>query len=148
MKSRLTMSTVAAGISILAVLLAGCGGGTGTTPTPGTSNPPNRVLSGQVTYAGKISPAHQIIIIVSRIGDQAPAYSTVIGKPGSYTINNVSDSTYTVFAFMDLGDDMGPPQPSEPLGSYDPNGDGKSDEIIVKDGKGLTGINITLLDPK
>ena len=148
MKIRSVMATTVTGISVLAVLLVGCGGGTGTTSTPGTSSPLNRVLSGQVTYAGKISPAHQIIIIVSRIGDQAPAYSTVIGKPGSYTINNVSDSTYTVFAFMDLGDDMGPPQPGEPLGSYDSNGDGKSDEIIMKNGEGLSGINIALLDPK
>ncbi len=83
-----------------------------------------------------------------RTGEQAPAYSTVIRQPGPYTISNVTDSTYLLSAFMDLGDDMGAPQPNEPSGAYDQNGDGKGDEVAMKDGKGLTGIDITIRDPK
>jgi hypothetical protein len=148
MKPRLVVIMAAIGISLLALLPAGCSNGAGTTSTPGTSTPPNRAITGQVTYAGNVKPAHQIIIVVMRKGEQAPAYSAVISKPGSYTINNVADAIYTAFAFMDLGDDMGSPQPNEPSGYYDANGDGKGEDIIMQDGKGLNGIDILLADPK
>jgi hypothetical protein len=107
-----------------------------------------RTISGKIIYNGKNQPIHQIIVVANRQGQQAPAYSTIIRQPGPYTLGNVADATYTITAFMDLADDMGPPGPNEPVGTYDTNGDGKSDLVTMKDGKGLAGIDVTLRDPK
>ncbi len=65
---------------------------------------------------------------------------------GPYTISNVADGNYLLVAFMDTGDDMGPPQPGEPLGWYDPGGDGSPDVVTVSGGAHLTGIDIILRD--
>jgi len=148
MKPRLLVPTLTVVASILALLLSGCGGNKGTTSKQGSTNPPNKSVSGDITYTGNISPTHQVIIIIFRPGDQSPYYSTVISKPGPYTISNVADSTYKIYAFMDLGDDMGPPQPNEPVGYYNSNGSSQSADFIMSGGVGLTGIDITLLDPK
>ena len=149
MRPRSSMSTVVVVISTLVVLLVGCAGNKETTSTPVSTNPPSRSITGVVTYAGNVSPTHQIIVVAGRIGEQgSPAYSAVLKQPGAYTISNVTDASYNIFAFMDLGDDMGSPQPNEPSGYYDLNKDGQGDEVIMIDGKGLTGINITLYDPK
>jgi hypothetical protein len=47
---------------------------------------------------------------------------------------------------MDLGDDMGPPGATEPVGIYDANGDGTADQATMQGGTGLTGIDIALKD--
>jgi len=143
MKPRLLVTTVLFVLSSAVVIMAGCGGNKGTTSTQSSTNPPNKSISGNITYAGNINPTHQVIIILFKPGDQTTAYSTVISKPGQYIFNNVADSTYNIYAFMDLGDNMGPPQPNEPIGYYNSNAN-----IIMNGGIGLTGIDITLLDPK
>jgi hypothetical protein len=43
---------------------------------------------------------------------------------------------------------MGAPLPNEPVGAYDANGDGKPDDVAMKGGKGLGGMDITLSDQK
>ena len=148
MKNRSLISTGMIVVSIIAFSLTGCGGDKGITSSQGSSISPGRNISGNVTYNGTINPIHQIVVVVSRIGEQNPAYSIVLQQPGAYTIGNVSDASYNIFAFMDLGDDMGPPQVSEPSGYYDSNGDGQGDPVIMAGGKSIAGINITLLDPK
>jgi hypothetical protein len=106
-------------------------------------------IRGAISYTGHVTAAHNVIIFASRQGEAGPpAYATVIPGPGPYTITNVADYTYTVGAFMDLGDDMGPPQPGEPFGWYDPAGDGWPDPVIVSGGNPATGVNITLHDPR
>ncbi|OGO60245.1 MAG: hypothetical protein A2032_01690 [Chloroflexi bacterium RBG_19FT_COMBO_49_13] len=114
-------------------------------PTP----PPTDTGSilGWISYTGQISPTHHIIVFVTRWGDQAPTYFSVIPGAGSYTITNVAAYTYTVGAFMDLDDDMGPPQPDEPFGWYDPLGDGAPDLVVVDEGVQVMGIDIILADP-
>jgi hypothetical protein len=112
-------------------------------PTP----PSTGSISGRISYTGHISPSHPIIVFVSRWGEQGPpSYSTVIPGAGFYTITNVAAYTYTVGAFMDLGDDMGPPQAGEPFNWYDPNGDGNPDVVIVRENEPLTAIDIVLHD--
>lgn len=145
MKLKRRMLVSVACLALLMMSLAGCGSSEKTaTPTP---TPVPRTISGRISYEGNIQPTHQIIVVAGRQGEQNPAYSAVIRQPGLYTISNVTDATYTIFAFMDVGDDMGPPQPNEPAGYYDADGDGKGDVVVLKDGKPLTGIDITLRDP-
>lgn len=106
-------------------------------------------ISGWISYTGRITATYNTIVFASRQGEQGPpAYATVISSTGLYTITNVPDYTYTVAAFMDLGGDMGPPEPDEPFGWYDPGGDGQPDPVIVSEGNVVTGINITLQDPR
>ncbi len=104
-------------------------------------------ISGQVTYTGQVTTLHNIAVIVIRQGEQQPAYNAVIAGAGPYTVGNVADGAYTVAAFMDLGDDMGPPQPGEPFAWHDPGGDGQPDVVTVTGGNAVTGINIALHDP-
>ena len=121
---------------------AGTGGGA----TPTAAGPVAKTVSGTITYAGSVSPTHQIIIVLNRQGEQAPANSTVVAKPGPYSIGGVADGTYSISAFMDLGDDMGPPGANEPAGIYDKNGDGTADALTIQGGVGLAGIDIALKD--
>ena len=51
-----------------------------------------------------------------------------------------------VAAFMDRDGDMGSREPDEPMGWYDPGGDGNPDPVIVSGGGAVTGIDITLRD--
>ena len=141
----LMTGTRLAAAGVLAVsLLAACGsssstlGPTGIAATPTAAGPVAKTVSGTITYAGSVSPAHQIIIVLNRQGESAPAYSTVVAKPGPYSIGGVADGTYSITAFMDLGDDMGPPGTAEPIGTYD--------VLTMQNGQGLTGIDITLKD--
>ncbi len=105
-------------------------------------------ISGRISYTGRVTVAHNIVVGAARLGEQGPpAYATVISGVGPYTITNMADYTYTVFAFMDLGGDMGPPEPGEPFGWYDPTGDGYPDPVVVSGGSPVMGIDITLHDP-
>ncbi len=70
----------------------------------------------------------------------------MLAKPGPYTLANVDDASYTVSAFIDLGDDMGAPKADEPQGSFDAGGDGTPDAVVIQGGKAATGVNITLRD--
>ena len=109
--------------------------------------PPTGSISGLISYTGKITSSHNLIIIANRQGVPGPpAYYTVIGSVGSYTMSNVADGTYNLAAYMDLGNDMGPPQPGEPFGWYDPGSDQQPDPVTITGGNAVTNIDITLLD--
>jgi hypothetical protein len=103
-------------------------------------------IAGWISYGGGITTTHNVIVVAGRLGEP-PAYSTVIYGVGPYTITNVADGTYNVAAFMDLDGDMGPPQPDEPFGWYDPTGDGNPDPVVVSEGNAVTGIDVMLHDP-
>lgn len=130
------------------LIVAGCGP-SGSTAGP-TSGPTAaaRVISGSVVYGGGALANHRIVVGAVRVGEQgAPAYSTVITAPGSYELAGVADGTYTVFAFIDLGDDMGAPQPGEPQGWYDVAGDGTPDPVSITSGSSAPGVDVTLQEP-
>jgi hypothetical protein len=106
-------------------------------------------ISGWISYTGRITTPHNIIVFAGQQGGEGPpAYAAVIFGTGFYTIPNVPDHTYTVGAFMDLGGDMGPPEPDEPFGWYDLGGDGQPDPVLVSESHATTGIDITLYDPR
>jgi hypothetical protein len=138
---RKILSVAVAALAI--AVLAGCGGGS---PATSTAAAQPRTISGTVSYTGSVSAAHQIIVVATRQGEQTPAYSAVLKKPGGYTFSSVTDGTYFVIAFMDLGDDMGAPLPNEPYGVYDTSGDGQLDTVVVSGGQAVTGVDITLVD--
>lgn len=107
-----------------------------------------RTISGEITYGGAALDGHKIVIAVNRQGDNGPpAYSAILTGMGPYTIENVADGSYTILAFIDLGDDMGAPEPDEPSGTYDASGDGTPDVIVVADGTSVTSVDIALTDP-
>lgn len=129
--------TVTAGAAITAVdiLLAD--------PSP----PAAGSISGRIAYSGVITGTHNIVIFAGRQGDPGPpAHAAVIAGTGVYAIAHVPDGDYLVGAFIDLGGDMGPPQPDEPFGWYDPTGDGQPDAVAIRAGGAATGIDITLRD--
>lgn len=106
-----------------------------------------RTINGRVTYPGNALDGHKIIIAINRQGDAGPpAYSATLTKTGTYTISNVADGTYTVLAFIDLGDDMGAPQANEPVGTYDPDANGVADLVVLEGGVGVNGINVSIKD--
>ena len=147
MKLRVVAGLLAAGV-ISASTLAGCGGSSATSnPTSGgPAGPAAQTIAGTVSYTGTTSPTHQIIVVAVREGEQAPAYSAVIAKPGPYSLTGVADGKYLISAFMDLGDDMGPPGANEPAGVYDASKDGTADPAVIQGGVGLAGVDIELKD--
>jgi hypothetical protein len=140
--------------SLIAVLaLSACGGGA--TPTPGSANAtpgspssaPAREISGTVAYDGTALDGHKIVVGAVLAGTAgAPAASAVLAGPGPYRMTGLADGSYTVFAFIDLGDDMGAPGPTEPLGWYDVAADGTADPVVVASGTGVTGVDIKIRD--
>jgi uncharacterized cupredoxin-like copper-binding protein len=105
-----------------------------------------RTISGRISYAGKALAGHKIVIAVNRQGESAPAYSATLTKLGEYSISGVTDGSYSVVAFIDVGDDMGPPKADEPAGTYDPDGNGTPDLVVMVNGGGGQGIDIVLKD--
>jgi hypothetical protein len=132
-------------VVILAVLAVACGGSEAA--PEGTATPAPRTISGQIIYTGSALANHKIIVTAVRSGvEGAPVYVAVLTSAGAYTLTNVADSSYNIFAFIDLGDDMGSPQPDEPSGWYDPGDDGVPDSVIMQDGNPATGVDITIRD--
>jgi hypothetical protein len=109
-------------------------------PAPGS-------ISGRVSYTGRITGTHNVIVFVGRQGEQGPpAYVAILAGPGPYTVTNVADGVYVVGAYMDVDGDMAAPEPDEPLAWYDPGGDRQPDSVTVHGGP-VTGIEIALSDP-
>jgi hypothetical protein len=148
-KQTLLMGTL---VLALSVALGACSGSGGTpqatgTPATATTAVASKAISGTVRYAGAKLAAHKIIISAVLGGSQgAPGYSAVITAPGPYTLANVADGSYVVIAFIDTGDDMGPPGETEPLGWYDVAGDGTADPVVIAAGGAATGIDIAIKD--
>lgn len=128
-------------------LVIGCGG-SGASPSPTASpTPPVRAITGEIAYSGNAQANHKIVVGAVRAGEgDAPAYSAVITTPGPFALTDVVDGTYLVFAFIDMGDDMGAPQAGEPHGWYDVGGDGQPDEVTIVNGSAAAGVDITLQD--
>lgn len=147
-KSTMSKHALASWLVVLMLAAVGCSGPAAPSTATATPLPASRSVSGEISYAGAARANHKIIVVANRVGEQgAPAYSTSISGPGPFILLNVTDSTYNVFAFIDLGDDMGAPKPDEPAGWYDANGDGTPDAVVVQNGRPVTAVNITLRDP-
>jgi hypothetical protein len=142
------ITPLATGTLVVAIGTIACSS-VGTTPSPGpTAMPAGRSISGQVTYDGKLLDGHKIVVVAARAGEQGPpAYSVVLSGPGAYRLTDVSDGTYTLLAFIDLGDDMGSPQTGEPVGSYDLAADRTADPVVMAGGGATRGVDILISDP-
>ena len=107
-------------------------------------------ISGTVTYYGGITSTHQIYVAVFTRTNQPPlpGVGDDLSSPGgSYTVSGLDDGDYYVNAFLDANDSGGGlPDPDEPLGWYDPNGDGDPDAVTVAGGA-ATGIDIVMGGP-
>ncbi|MBI4729472.1 MAG: hypothetical protein HY775_08240 [Acidobacteria bacterium] len=146
MASRVALFASLAGAGLLAACGGGGNGETGSPPTAPAGSA--RTVSGRINYSGTALGSHKIVVVLNRQGDAGPpAYSAVLSRPGEYAIGDVADGSYTVLAFIDLGDDMGAPQADEPTGVYDPGGDGTPDVVIVRDGGPASGIDVAIKDP-
>lgn len=104
-------------------------------------------ISGTVGYSGTVSSAHQIVVILDRPGALSPFRYQVLSNPGPYLLEDVPAGTYTVWAFMDLGDKLQNWGVDEPKGVFDANHDGAADRVVVTRGFAVTGIDIVLRDP-
>ena len=144
-KVRATAGLLLVLLTAASIVISACGGNKeASEPTESAVLP--HTISGRVDYAGSSLSNHKIVIAVNRQGESSPAYSAILTKAGAYAISNVADGAYTIIAFIDLGDDMGPPQPNEPSGTYDAGNDGTPDSFVLKDGGPATGIDITIVD--
>ena len=153
-KVRATAGLVLVLLTAASIVISACGGNKEASEPTGSAVLPH-TISGRVDYAGSSLSNHKIVIAVNRQGESSPAYSAILTKAGAYAIltkagayaiSNVADGAYTIIAFIDLGDDMGPPQPNEPSGTYDAGNDGTPDSFVLKDGGPATGIDITIVD--
>ena len=136
-----------AGWLIATSIIAGCSAPVATTQPTDTPLPAQRTISGTISYSGAAFAPHRIVVVAVRSGDQGPpAYSALLPSAGPYALTNVADASYTVLAFIDLGDDMGAPLPGEPQGFYDTAGDGDPDPVAMLDGKSVAGVDITIRD--
>lgn len=119
-----------------------------TIPGPTTTTiavPIDETIAGTVVFSGDAGSG-VIIVVANLVGSNSPPlYSAVLAGAGPYALTGVADGEYVLTAFLDAGDDRGPPEAGEPQGSYDPNGDGTPDSVFVTGGVGLIDIDITLL---
>ncbi|MBE3141782.1 MAG: hypothetical protein IMZ53_14495, partial [Thermoplasmata archaeon] len=113
---------------------------------------PTHSISGTVYYED--IPESQLIIAYfdEEPTGQDPTGAIVISDPLEfpipYTIPDLVDDTYYVFAFIDHDNDMGPPQPDEPIGNAINNTVAEGFDPIVVNGSDVTGADITLLMPE
>ena len=139
-------AAVMAVLVLAAATAAACGGEKVKPASSDGASAAPRSINGQVSYGGAALAGHKIVIAVNRVGsDGPPAYSGVLTKAGPYSIANVADGSYTLLAFIDMGDDMGSPLSNEPMGLYD-GGDGTADTVVLAGGKAATGVDITIRD--
>jgi hypothetical protein len=132
---------------VFIILASGCSGPAATSGPTAAPSPAAHTISGRIGYTGSALAGHKIVVVVGRAGEQgSPAYSIVISGPGSYTVSDVADGSYDVFAFGDLGDDMGAPKADEPQGWFDADTDGTPDLVVIQDGTPATGVDFTIVD--
>jgi len=138
---------------IVVLAVSACGGAATPAPASATATPGSpssaagREISGAVAYDGTALDGHKIVVGAVLAGTAgAPAASAVLSGPGPYQLTGLADGSYTLFAFIDLGDDMGAPAATEPLGWYDVAADGTADPVVIASGAGVAGVAIQILD--
>ncbi|MEQ1873808.1 MAG: hypothetical protein ABL953_08785 [Ilumatobacteraceae bacterium] len=119
-----------------------------TSPGPTTTTvavPVDETIAGTIFFDGDVGSG-VIIVVANLVGsNEPPLYSAVLDAAGPYALTGVADGEYVLTAFLDAGDDRGPPEAGEPQGTYDPNTDGTPDSVVITGGVGLIAIDITLV---
>ncbi|HSM23341.1 MAG TPA: autotransporter outer membrane beta-barrel domain-containing protein, partial [Anaerolineaceae bacterium] len=103
-------------------------------------------ITGTVTYDGRITDPHDIIVGIHGSVDDPPYESIHILSWETYTFENVPEDTYYISAFLDVNDSgNGPPDDGEPFSWYvDLNGDPKA--VVISGGNTIEDVDITLED--
>jgi hypothetical protein len=103
-------------------------------------------IQGTACYLGGIfSPTGRLEVGLQTTIGQEPMVHQFISLPcEEFAFSNIPPGSYYVYLFYDLNSSGNAPEPGEPLGYYDSNGDGVPDPVVFKDGDSITGINITL----
>jgi len=107
-------------------------------------------ISGNVSYNGSVEGSHTIYIVAMRNvdpPDEPPAAQTELSLPGgNYTLTDIGDGNYFVFAFLDA-DDSGPePGQGDPRAMFDQDDDGFPNPVEIIGGAQINGIDILLED--
>ena len=101
-------------------------------------------IQGTVCYLGGVhGPGPVEVGLHVNIFD-APVVSQFVSLPcADYVFSGGPAGTYYISFLYDVNASSGPPEPGEPFGWYDSNGDGTPDPIIYT-GDVITGVNITV----
>ena len=103
-------------------------------------------ISGIVTYTGTITSPHEIFVSIHLSVDEPPEHSEQILSGETYSITEIPDGTYYIYAFLDANDSGGgPPDPGEPGGWY-ADGAGQPLAINIIGGNTVDDIDIVLED--
>ncbi len=114
--------------------------------TTATSLPAGSV-AGEVTFPDGDPAGAVLALFGESLFDDDIVSMTVANSP--YTMNYVPDGQYTLLAVQDTdGDGELEFQPGDAFGLYDPDGNGRADEIVVSAGAALSGIDIELALPE
>lgn len=115
-----------------------------TEPPPTIAATQDQTIAGTVSFDGDVGDGVIIVFAVVVGSNSPPEYTAVLDAPGPYALTGVADGEYAVQAFLDSGDDRGPPEADEPQGFYDANGDGQPDIVVMTGGAGLIEIDFAL----
>lgn len=116
-----------------------------TSTTTTLAQPSDNTIAGTITFDGDLGSG-VILVVANLVGNNGPPlYSTAISEAGPYTLTDVGDGEYTVFAFVDTANDRGAPEAGEAQGFYDANADGTTDSVVIADGVGAIDIDIALI---
>jgi hypothetical protein len=105
-------------------------------------------ISGIVTYTGTIASPHEIFVSIHLSVDDPPEHSVQILSGETYSITEIPDGTYYIYAFLDANDSGGgPPDPGEPA-SWFVDEAGQPLAINIAAGNTVVDVNIFLEDPE
>ncbi|MFL7869726.1 MAG: PKD domain-containing protein, partial [Anaerolineales bacterium] len=101
-------------------------------------------IQGTVCYLGGVTGPGPLDVGLHTNPADPPVTSLRVSLPcDEYIFSGGPTGTYYISVFYDVNDSSGPPDPGEPLGWYDANGNGSPDPLIYT-GEVITNVNITL----
>jgi predicted outer membrane repeat protein len=101
-------------------------------------------IQGTACYLGGINGLGSLEVALHPDPGAPPHVSQYLSKPcDEYIFHGGPPGTYYVSLLYDVNDSGGPPDPGEPIGWYDANGDGNPDPIVYT-GNVITDVNITI----
>ena len=115
-------------------------------PTSSQAMPATGSITGTTSYAGGFAVDHEVLVAAHPSPNSEPVAGVHTWGPGEYLMEDLSDGTYYISAFLDIHDrSEGPPIFGEPIGWYDANADGNPDPVTVS-GDSSSGIDIAIAD--
>jgi len=101
-------------------------------------------IQGMVCYRGGVTGPGSLDVGLHINPADPPVTSLQVSLPcDEYIFSGGPNGTYYISVFYDVNNSGGPPDPGEPVGWYDANGDGSPDSVIYS-GAVITDVNITI----